>query len=215
LIFFIILGLHINLIIYIGISSLVLRFINPPSSSLMVYRAVFYNHKILPVKNIPLKNIPWYTKRMIVSAEDYRFYQHNGIDIEAIKTAMDNNKKIGFNYFGGSTITQQLARTLFLIPKKYMIRKYVEIIIALEMDLIIPKDRILELYMNYIEWGKGVFGIERASLVYFKKSSAYMSHDESARIITILPSPLNYNPDTFYNRPQMVYRYNFLSGLYN
>jgi monofunctional glycosyltransferase len=207
------LGFHLFLIISIGIYSICLNFINPPYTSLMAYRAVFYHYNNRSVKFIPIKKTPWYVKRMLVAAEDYRFYQHHGIDIDAIKTAMKNNKIVGYNYYGGSTITQQLARTLFLIPKKYLVRKYFEAIIAIEMDFLIPKERLLELYLNYVEWGKGIYGIERASSIYFKKSARFLSYDEAARLLTILPSPLNYSPDNFYRRPQMEYRYNFLLGL--
>ena len=201
--------------ITIAVYSIAMNYINPPYSSLMFYRQLFYNYKNKEVKYISGKKIPAYVKRMVVAAEDYRFYQHNGIDIEAIKVAMKNNKAIGYNYYGGSTITQQLARTLFLIPKKYLIRKYFEAIIALEMDFFIPKERLLELYLNNVEWGKGIYGIESASFYYYKKSAIKLSYDEAARLITVLPSPLNYTPGTFYKRARMVYRYNFLLGLYN
>ena len=210
---FVIIGIHFFVIIFVGICSLSFNFINPPTTSLMIYRKIFYNYKIKEVKFVNMKKIPKYIPRMIVSVEDYKFYKHNGIDIEAIQNAIKLNKVVGSNFYGGSTINQQLARTIFLVPKKVFVRKYFEMIIALEMNLLISKDRMLELYLNYVEWGKGIFGVEQASLAYFKKSAKNLTKDQSARLITILSSPIKYTPNNFYNRRILLVRYNFLSSL--
>ena len=209
---FIILGFHFFIIIFAIIFSILFSYINPPISSLMIYRKLFYNYTNKPVKFIPLKKIPYDVRRMLIKTEDCNFYKHNGIDFKAMQNALKINKRIGYNLFGGSTLTQQIARTLYLFPKKYIIRKYIEIIIALIMDLIMPKDRILELYFNYVEWGKGIYGIEKASNIYFKKSSKYLTFDEGARLITILSSPINYNPYNFFIRKDLAHRYDFICG---
>ena len=104
----------------------------------------------------------------MIRLEDYRFYSHHGVDLGAIRDAWMINSSIGRTAVGGSTIPMQLARNLFLTPRKTYLRKYVEALIALEMSLVLPKDRILELYLNVIEWGKGIFGIGAASAYYFK-----------------------------------------------
>ena len=211
----VIVGTHLLLIVLIGLSSLFFRFVNPPVTGIEIYRKVFFKYKIKKRKFVSIKKLPWFVPRMLVSAEDNKFYKHNGIDLEAIDYAMRMNKQIGTNFYGGSTITQQVARTIFLNPDKNFIRKYIEMIIAIEVDLLIPKKRILELYINYAEWGKGIFGIENASLTYFKKSSIYLKKDEAARLITILSSPIRYSPNNFYKRKLLLQRYNFLTALYN
>jgi len=209
-----ILGLHINIILWTAFFSLLLIFINPPFTSIMIYREIFYGYKTKNLKYIPLKKIPYNIPRKLVSVEDYTFYKHSGIDVKSMQEAIEKNKRLGVNFYGGSTITQQLTRTLFLIPKKYLIRKYLEIIMAVEIDLIIPKDRILELYLNYVEWGKGVYGIETASRYYYKRSVRNIDGDEANKLLTILSSPVKYNPTNFYLKRIMVYRYEFLSKLY-
>jgi monofunctional glycosyltransferase len=210
---FVIIGFHCQVIIWTAVFSFTYTYINPPKTSIMLYREFFYGYKTKPVKYVPLSKMQKYIPRLLVSVEDYTFYKHNGIDFEAIQEAMNNNKRIGTNMYGGSTLTQQLTRTLFLFPKKLFFRKYVEMIMALEVDFIMPKKRILELYLNYVEWGKGVYGIERASLTYYKKSIRNADYEECIRLLTILASPIKYNPDNFYKKPIMVYRYNFLCNL--
>jgi membrane peptidoglycan carboxypeptidase len=197
-------------IYYIIIFSLILNFINPYTTSLILYRKVFYNYNIKKIKFISIKKIPKYTKQMLIRTEDCNFYKHHGIDLDSIKNAMEINKRIKCNSFGGSTITQQVVRSLFLFPNKYMARKYLEIVIAIIFDRLVSKERILELYFNYAEWGKGIFGIENASNIYFGKSVKYLSYDESAKLIAILSSPIYNNPDNFYNRKDLLNRYNNL-----
>lgn len=190
--------------------SILYSFVNPPVTSLMLYRKLFFNHSIRPVEYIPLKKIPAKARRMAIRIEDYKFYNHHGIDLEAIAHAYRLNKKIGYTRYGGSTITMQLARTLFLIPKKSYLRKYLESLMALEMDLIMKKDRILELYLNYVEWGEGIFGISAASSFYYYKKPYELTTDELRKLFTILPNPLKYNVENFWKSRIMRKRYTFL-----
>jgi len=191
--------------------SILYNFVDPPCSSFMVYRMIFDDVEIRKNEFIPLKKLPKRMASMLVRVEDGNFYKHYGIDLDAIESARKRNEKAGFNKYGGSTITQQLVKTLLLVPDKFLIRKYAEIIISLEFDLIMRKDRILELYLNNVEWGPGVFGIEAASIHHFNKHAAKLSRDEVARLITILPNPIKYNVKNFSKRKSMSLRYHHLS----
>ena len=111
---------------------------------------------------------------------------------------------------GGSTITQQLARTLFLNPERTYLRKYLEAIVALELDLLLSKRRILELYVNTIEYGKGVYGIGAAARHHFRKSIGKLSLDQYRRLVTIVASPLRYDTTNFGRRRALSWRYEYL-----
>lgn len=202
---------------YIGITGVLIfiyKFADPPTTVLMIYRSLVNHWKVQ--KPIPLKTAqtPSYVRRMLVSVEDGKFYDHHGIDMEAFKRARELNQKIGRPMYGGSTITMQVARTLFLLPDKSYVRKYLEVIAALEMELILSKNRILELYFGYAEWGKGIFGIERASRLYYGKGIASLQVDQAARLIALLSSPIKYRPDTLYRSLILRERYEFLVQRY-
>src|SRR5208282_106461 len=128
----------------------------------------------------------------------------------AIRDAWLINRSIGRTAVGGSTIPMQLARNLFLTPRKTYLRKYIETLIALEMSLILPKDRILEIYLNVIEWGKGVYGIGAASAYYFKTGVGGLGLDELRRLATIITNPLRYDVQSFSKSAQMSQRYAYL-----
>jgi len=134
--------------------------------------------------------------------------------MEAFRRAQQLNEKIGKPMYGGSTITMQVARTLFLVPTKSYLRKYLEVIAALELEAILSKDRILELYFSYAEWGKGIFGIERASRVYYGKGIASITADQAARLIALLSSPIKYTPSTLYRSTILRQRYSYLVARY-
>ncbi len=204
-------------LVYIGLTSALIftyKFANPPTTVLMLYRSAISHWEVQ--KPIPLKTaqIPLYLRRMLISVEDGKFYEHHGIDMEAIKRARELNEKVGKPMYGGSTITMQVARTLFLLPTKSYVRKYFEAITALELELILSKDRILELYFGYAEWGKGIFGIERASRIYYGKGVASINRDQAARLIAILSSAIKYTPDTLYRSLILRQRYAYLVARY-
>ncbi len=188
---------------------------NPEYGTLMLYRKYAYHYIVKPIEFIPLRKLPRDVQMMAVRIEDANFYEHFGIDLTAIHDAyVRNRQNHGYSY-GASTINQQLARTLFLIPSKNILRKYLEIIIAVEMNFIMKKGRILELYLNSIEWGKGIFGIERASRYYYSKNVGDLNDDEKARLIAILSSPIKYNPDNLFKRKILSQRYYFLMAIMN
>lgn len=130
----------------------------------------------------------------VILAEDVRFYQHNGFDVEAIKLALEKNMRRKKYAIGGSTITQQLAKNLYLSTKKSIPRKIRELITAFKMERRLSKKRILELYLNVIEFGNGIYGVEAASQYYFSKSAAELSIDEASRLVSIIPSPRRHSP---------------------
>jgi monofunctional biosynthetic peptidoglycan transglycosylase len=149
---------------------------------------------------VPYPRISAHLKRAAIAAEDARFLEHDGFDWEGIERAMRKNERRGRIVAGGSTITQQLAKNLFLSPSKSYLRKGEEAIIAVMLELILDKRRILELYLNVIEWGNGVFGAEAAARHYFGVSAAQLSASQAARLAAMAPSPRRFerNPHSAY-----------------
>ena len=133
-------------------------------------------------------------KRAVVTAEDDEFWRHDGVDWNAIKAAWERNRQAGRFAAGGSTITMQLARNLFLSPSKNPLRKAKEILIARRLERELGKRRILELYLNVVEWGKGVFGCEAAARAYFGKSCAELTEEEAVAMAVVLPNPRRWDP---------------------
>ncbi len=205
---------HLVLITIILCLSLYVRYNNPSKTTLMLYRQYLFHHRILPVQFVPLERIPASFVSMVVAMEDYKFYSHHGIDFQMMKIAFFINRKVGYRMYGASTITMQLARTLFLFPEKYFVRKYVEVLLALGMELVLPKERILELYLNYCEMGRGVYGMPAASLHYFNRDLGLIGIEEQQRLITILPNPVDYNTNNFMRLRLLADRYYLLKFRY-
>lgn len=130
----------------------------------------------------------------VVTAEDDAFYRHDGVDWDALRAAWERDRKEGRLSVGGSTITMQLARNLYLSPSKNPLRKLKEILIARRLDRTLGKRRVLELYLNVVEWGKGVFGCEAAARAYFGKSCADLTPDEAVAMAVVLPNPRRWDP---------------------
>ena len=149
---------------------------------------------------VPYARISTHLKRAVIAAEDAKFLEHEGFDWEGIAKAREKNQRKGRVVAGGSTITQQLAKNLFLSPSKSYARKAQEAIIALMLEAFLPKQRILELYLNVIEWGNGVFGAEAAAKRYFGTSAAQLSAEQAARLAAMIPSPRRFerNPGSEY-----------------
>ena len=149
---------------------------------------------------VPYARISTHLKRAVIAAEDAKFLEHEGFDWEGIAKAREKNERRGRVVAGGSTITQQLAKNLFLSPSKSYARKAQEAIIALMLEALLPKQRILELYLNVIEWGNGVFGAEAAAKRYFGTSAAQLSAEQAARLAAMIPSPRRFerNPGSEY-----------------
>jgi monofunctional biosynthetic peptidoglycan transglycosylase len=143
----------------------------------------------------PLGKISRYLRAAVIYAEDAQFYTHDGVDWDAIEKAWDRNRAEGAMSVGGSTITQQLAKNLYLSPSRNPVRKLRELLIAYSLEDTLTKQRILELYLNVAEWGDGVFGAEAASRKWFGHSAQALSPSEAARLAIALPNPFKRAPD--------------------
>lgn len=149
---------------------------------------------------VPYQRISGHLKRAIVAAEDAKFVAHNGFDWEGIQKAYEKNLREGEIVAGGSTITQQLAKNLFFSGERAWWRKAQEAAVAVMLETIMSKRRILEIYLNVIEWGDGVFGAEAAARYHYGSSAAGLSAEQAARLTAMVPSPRRYGPgsDTAY-----------------
>lgn len=158
----------------------------------------------------PLENIAVELRHAVIVAEDAEFNRHHGVDWNALWNAQKRNFKERRLYRGGSTITQQLAKNLYLRPSKTVLRKYKELFIAIRLEQLLSKPRILEIYLNVIEWGSGIYGAEAAARHYFEKSAAELSLDEATWLAAILPSPLRFEKNR--NSEYIKKRANWIKG---
>ncbi|HYQ98849.1 MAG TPA: monofunctional biosynthetic peptidoglycan transglycosylase [Casimicrobiaceae bacterium] len=149
---------------------------------------------------VPLERISPNLRRAMIAAEDAKFVEHSGFDWDGIRSALEKNERRGRVVAGGSTITQQLAKNLFLSPEKSYVRKAEEAVVTVLLEAMLPKRRILELYLNVIEWGNGVFGAEAAAQRYFGLPASRLSAEQAARLAAMAPSPRLFerNPESVY-----------------
>ncbi|HNV03219.1 MAG TPA: monofunctional biosynthetic peptidoglycan transglycosylase [Vicinamibacterales bacterium] len=143
---------------------------------------------------VPYGRISASLKRAVLVAEDAAFFSHGGVDYDELQKSLEKNVKEGRFARGGSTITQQLAKNLYLDPSKNPLRKIQELLIARRLEAELSKRRIFEIYLNVIEWGEGVYGAEAAARAYFQKSAAELGPGESALMAAAIPSPRRSNP---------------------
>jgi monofunctional biosynthetic peptidoglycan transglycosylase len=141
---------------------------------------------------VPYERISAHLKRAVVTAEDARFVEHEGVDWEAVHKAFEENLKRGRTVRGGSTISQQLAKNLFLSSDRSYLRKAQELVITTMIESVWDKRRILEVYLNVAQWGDGLFGAEAAARHYFGLSAAQLGPEQAARMAAFLPSPRRY-----------------------
>lgn len=153
-------------------------------------------------KWVPYDRISIHLKRAVVAAEDARFVEHEGFDVEGIQAAVEKNLKKGRLVAGGSTISQQLAKNLFLSGERSFIRKGQEAVITLMIESTWSKRRILEVYLNVIEWGNGIYGAEAAARRYYRTSAAKLNRDQAARMAAMVPNPRWYE----HNRGSRTYQ---------
>jgi monofunctional biosynthetic peptidoglycan transglycosylase len=143
---------------------------------------------------VPYNRISGSLKRAVLVAEDDAFWQHDGIDMKQIKESLERDLQKGTFSRGGSTITQQLAKNLYLSPSKNPVRKLRELLIARRLEASLTKTRIFEIYLNVIEWGDGVYGAEAAARTYFRKPSSALTADEAALLAACIINPRIMNP---------------------
>jgi monofunctional biosynthetic peptidoglycan transglycosylase len=170
---------------------------NPGTTSFMERRleALRAQHPKAALKHrwADYDRISAHLKRAVVVAEDAKFIDHEGFDWEGIQRAMERNQRRGKVVAGGSTISQQLAKNLFLSGERSVVRKGEEALITLMLEAVLSKRRILELYLNVAEWGEGVFGAEAAARHYFGTSAAALTPAQAARLAGMLPRPRFYD----------------------
>lgn len=175
-----------------------LRKINPRKTSFMEYREQEWKKagkkKRIRYSWVSFSRISPFVAKAVIIAEDDKFWSHEGFDFDAMQKAMEKNFQKGRFRYGGSTISQQLAKNLYLTPSRNPVRKIKEAILTWRIEHILSKRRILELYLNVAEWGEGIFGIEAAARHYYGKSAADLGPAEAAKLVTVLPNPRRYNP---------------------
>ena len=145
----------------------------------------------------PYDRISVHLRRAAVAAEDDKFVDHEGFDWEGIQKALEKNQKKGKVVAGGSTISQQLAKNLFLSASKTPWRKAQEAVITVWLELLWDKRRILEVYLNVVEWGEGLFGAEAAARRYFNVTAANLGPEQAARLAVMLPAPRRYEKNPY------------------
>jgi monofunctional biosynthetic peptidoglycan transglycosylase len=176
-----------------------LRTENPTQTALMRQRLHEAEKQGKPLrivhKWVPLSRISRNVIDAVIVAEDGSFYSHNGVDWFEVKESIEKNMDQLRAARGASTITQQLAKNLYLSTSKDPVRKLKELIITFFLEWTLSKNRILEIYLNVIEWGRGVFGIEAAAEKYFDTSAASLTLEQATRLASVIPSPLRHRPD--------------------
>lgn len=140
-------------------------------------------------------SLPRHVPRAIVAAEDARFWQHHGFDFESLDAARAQAERTGLPPRGASTITQQLAKNLYFTTHRSYVRKALEMTVTPLAELVLGKPRILELYLNVVEWGPGVYGIEAAARHHYRIPARQLSRDRAARLAAVLPAPRRRKPD--------------------
>ena len=171
---------------------------NPSKTAFMEYRERQREQAGIrrPIRQrwVPLAAISPYVVKAVIIAEDDKFWSHEGFDFEAMQKALEKDLRKKRFRAGGSTISQQLAKNLYLTPAKNPIRKLKEAILTWRLERNLSKRRIIELYLNVAEWGDGIFGVEAAARHYFGKGADALSAREAAALAVVLPAPLRYNP---------------------
>lgn len=170
-----------------------LRDHNPRTTAFMQARRAAAPSAAIVHRWLPYRGISPALKRAVIAGEDTTFVEHGGFDWEGIATALDRDVRAGEIVAGGSTISQQLAKNLFLSAERSVTRKAQEAVLTVMLEAMLSKRRILEIYLNVIEWGRGVFGAEAAARHYFGVDAAALNPAEAARLAAMIPSPRYYD----------------------
>jgi monofunctional glycosyltransferase len=185
------------------------RWIDPPTTAVHMQRRVqaWMHHTPYHERYefVPLGQISPNFQHAVIAAEDARFYQHHGFDWQAIQTAAEDDLE-GGRIRGGSTITQQLVKNLFFGTGRSILRKGAEFTLVPVAELVLGKRRILELYLNVVEWGPGVYGAESACRYYYRTPARNIGREESARLAAILPLPLRRRPESMNRYSEIIER---------
>ncbi len=175
------------------------KWIDPPTTAVHMERRVeaWIHHKPyrLRYQFVPLSQISPDMQHAVIAAEDGRFYEHHGFDWHAMEIAAEEDMQGGHRIRGGSTITQQLVKNLFFGTGRSYLRKGAEFTLVPVAEFVLGKQRILELYLNEVEWGPGIYGVEAASRTYYGTSARKIDREEAARLAAVLPLPLKRRPE--------------------
>ena len=181
-----------------GVSLFALRFVDPLTSGVQIQRRIeaLFRHASYHKRYafLPLNRISPELQHAVIAAEDGRFYEHHGIDWRAVQKVVDDSRETGSITRGASTITQQLVKNLFFTTHRNPLRKAFEYTLAPLADRILGKRRVLELYLNIVEWGPGVYGAEAAAEYHYGISAARLDREQAARLAACLPSPRRRRP---------------------
>ena len=176
-----------------------LRWIYPPATGVQIQRRIEALLQGRPYQKrynyVPLNRISPHLQHAVIAAEDGRFFQHHGFDWVEMEKVLERDaerRKLGR---GASTLTQQLVKNLFLTTERSLVRKGIEATLVPVAEIVLGKNRILELYLNVIEWGPGIYGAEAATEFYYHQRAAQISRDEAARLAAIIPAPLKRRPE--------------------
>jgi monofunctional biosynthetic peptidoglycan transglycosylase len=198
------LWVRIPIMLFVGIHLLAataltaLRYINPPTTGVQIQRRLealltrtdYHKRSAF----VPLERISASLQHAVIAAEDGRFYQNYGIDWQQVQIVLEEAAEKGEPSRGASTITQQLVKNLFFTTYRDPVRKALEYTLAPMATLILGKHRVLELYLNIVEWGPGVWGAEAAAQYHYQTRAALLNRDQSARLAACLPAPLRWRP---------------------
>ena len=180
------------LIIGSALLVLVLRWVPPPGTALMVERKIesWVDGQPIDLQRSwrPWRELPDHLKMAVIAAEDQKFSEHWGFDVAAIQAALEHNQQ-GGSLRGASTLSQQVAKNLFLWSGRSWLRKGLEVWFTGLIELLWPKQRILEVYLNSVEWGDGIFGAEAAAQHHFKVGAPYLSRQQASLLAAVLPNP--------------------------
>jgi monofunctional biosynthetic peptidoglycan transglycosylase len=177
---------------------LLLRWVDPPLTAVHVQRRVeaLIRHERYRKRYVfvPIGRISTDLQHAVIAAEDGRFYEHHGIDWQEVRKVVADDIEKGRVGRGASTITQQLVKNLFFTTRRNPLRKVVEFTVAPMAEVFLSKQRILELYLNVIEWGPGIYGAEAAARNYYGVPASRLGRDQAARLAAVIPSPLRWKP---------------------
>lgn len=175
---------------FCGLCLLSMRWVNPPITMVQIQKGIRGRHS----QYVPLRKISVDLQHAVIAAEDGRFYQHHGFDWVEMHKVIDEDMKRGKLGRGGSTITQQLVKNLFLTTERSLIKKAIEASLVPLAEAFLSKNRILELYLNVIEWGPKVYGAQAAAEYYYHLPASQVGREQAARMAAIIPAPLRRKP---------------------
>jgi monofunctional biosynthetic peptidoglycan transglycosylase len=177
------------------------RFVLPPATTVQAQRSI---ERLFAGESPGFRYTPVGADAMdadvrhaVVASEDARFYTHHGFDFEELRRAREDAERRGRPMRGASTLTQQLVKNLFLTTHRLWLRKAFEVPLTLLAELILPKERILTLYLNVAEWGPGVFGVEEAAAYHYGTTAGALTRTQASRLAAVLPAPLERDPDDY------------------